>query len=57
MNLAEGLGRSSFQETVEFCRESLGSATEIREHLATDIDEEYSSEKEFQELDRVAQSA
>ena len=54
-NLAEGFGRFSYQENVQFCRHARGSATEVRDHLTTALDEGYLTQKEFTEVDHLAQ--
>ena len=32
-NIAEGFGRYSYQENLQFCRQARGSAYEVRDHL------------------------
>ena len=40
-NLAEGYGRFSYQENLQFCRQSRGSVYELRDHLTTALDARY----------------
>src|SRR5208282_1610907 len=40
-NLAEGYGRFSYQENMQFCRQSRGSVYELRDHLTTALDSGY----------------
>ena len=49
-NIAEGHGRYHYQESIQFCRISRGSITEVLDYLYTALDEKYISEKEFQRL-------
>jgi four helix bundle protein len=42
-NLAEGYGRYSFQENIQFCRQARGSLLESLEHLIAAQDEDYIS--------------
>jgi four helix bundle protein len=56
-NIAEGFGRYSFQENVQFCRQSRASAYELRDHFTTALDAGYLSQKEFGTLDEMAISA
>ncbi len=56
-NLAEGFGRFSYQENLQFCRQARGSAFEVRDHLIAALDARYLSQKEWQEMDALAQSA
>ncbi len=50
-NLAEGFGRYSYQENMQFCRHARGSANEIRDHLTTALDAGYLPQKQWKELD------
>jgi four helix bundle protein len=34
-NIAEGFGRYSYQENIQFCRQARGCACEVRDHLVT----------------------
>jgi len=54
-NIAEGFGRYSYQENVQFCRQARGSLFELRDHLTTCADQEYIDSKECQRLDALAQ--
>jgi four helix bundle protein len=54
-NIAEGFGRYSYQENIQFCRLARGSAYEVRDHLATASDAKYISEAEYAEADALAQ--
>lgn len=56
-NIAEGYGRYSYQENVQFCRVSRGSLYELRDHLITALDSGYLSIKKFEELNQLAMSA
>jgi four helix bundle protein len=54
-NIAEGLGRYSYQENIQFCRTARGSAFEVRDHLITARDQDYISSSEHQEVGTLAQ--
>jgi four helix bundle protein len=54
-NIAEGFGRYSYQENIQFCRMARGSAFEVRDHLITARDQYYISSSELQEVDSLAQ--
>lgn len=56
-NLAEGYGRYSYQENVQFCRVSRGSLYELRDHLTTALDAGYIPKAKYDELDAMAVSA
>jgi four helix bundle protein len=56
-NLAEGYGRYSFQENMQFCRVSRGSLYELRDHLTTALDAGYIPKARYDELDAMAVSA
>ena len=43
-NIAEGLGRYSYQENAQFCRQARGSDYEARDHVLTWRDERCSGE-------------
>ncbi|MCX6350126.1 MAG: four helix bundle protein [Candidatus Aureabacteria bacterium] len=49
-NIAEGYGRYSYQENIQFCRIARGSINETLDHLCTARDEEYISESEYPKL-------
>ena len=53
-NLAEGYGRFSYQENIQFCRQSRASVYELRDHLTTALDAGYLSRDKFRELNTVA---
>ena len=50
-NLAEGYGRFSYQENVQFFRQSRGSVYELRDHLTTALDAGYLSPGKFRALE------
>jgi four helix bundle protein len=54
-NIAEGFGRYSYQENIQFCRTARGSAFEVRDHLITARDQDYISSSEHQEVGTLAQ--
>ena len=56
-NIAEGYGRYSYQENVQFCRLSRGSLYELRDHLTTALDAGYITKETFAELEAMALSA
>jgi len=56
-NIAEGFGRFSYQENIQFCRLARGSAFEVRDHLTTALDAGYLQQKQWAELDELAQCA
>jgi four helix bundle protein len=56
-NIAEGYGRYSYQENVQFCRLSRGSMFELRDHLTTALDAGYISKESFAELNAMAVSS
>ena len=49
-NLAEGHGRYSYQENIQFCRISRGSLMELIDDLNACIDEGYFSQEYLEEL-------
>ena len=53
-NLAEGYGRFSYQENMQFCRQSRGSAYEIRDHLTTALDAGYITPEQYKQFDLQA---
>src|SRR5579862_3756043 len=53
-NLAEGYGRFSYQESMQFCRQSRGSVYEIRDHLTAALDAEYITPEQCKKLDLEA---
>jgi four helix bundle protein len=54
-NIAEGFGRYSYQENIQFCRQARGSAYEVRDHLVTAVDANFISQAEYTEADALAQ--
>lgn len=53
-NIAEGFGRYSYQENIQFCRQARGSAYEVRDHLITAHDQGYVSEDDYQQAESLA---
>jgi four helix bundle protein len=53
-NIAEGFGRFSYQENIQFCRQGRGSVYEVRDHLITATDEGFLSTEKLGELDAKA---
>ena len=53
-NLAEGYGRFSYQQNIQFCRHSRGSVYEVRDHLTTALDQGYISSADCKESDALA---
>jgi four helix bundle protein len=51
-NIAEGFGRFSYQENIQFCRQSRGSVYELRDHLIAATDEGYISKDQFEALNK-----
>lgn len=49
-NIAEGYGRYHYQENIQFCRQSRGSAYELIDHLITALDCEYINENKHESL-------
>ncbi len=54
-NIAEGFGRFSYQENIQYCRLARGSAFEVRDHLTTALDAGYLAAKHRKEIDLLAQ--
>jgi four helix bundle protein len=54
-NIAEGFGRYSYQENIQFCRQARGSAYEVRDHPVTALDACFISNAECEEADALAQ--
>lgn len=46
-NIAEGYGRYSYQENIQFCRTARASVNEVLDQLLVALDERYITEKEF----------
>jgi len=55
-NIAEGYGRYSFQENIQFCRQSRASVYELRDHCTTALDAGYLKKELYEELDGLAMS-
>lgn len=53
-NLAEGYGRFSYQENIQFCRQSRASLYELRDHLTTALDAGYLPKQKYLEVDALA---
>jgi len=53
-NIAEGFGRYSYQENIQFCRQSRGSVYELRDHFTTALDAGYITKEQYAVLDRQA---
>ena len=53
-NIAEGFGRYSYQENMQFCRLARGSACGVRDHLITAIDQRYISREDHQSMEALA---
>src|SRR5215472_8631110 len=51
-NIAEGFGRYSYQENIQFCRHSRASVYELRDHFTTALDAGYLSQEEFSALNQ-----
>ena len=49
-NIAEGHGLYHYQENIQYCRRSRGSATETLDHLVVALDNGYLEKDEFDEL-------
>ena len=54
-NVAEGFGRFSYRENIQYCRQARGSAYEIRDHLTTALDAGYIAQEEWVEIDALTQ--
>ena len=55
-NIAEGFGRYSYQENIQFLRQSRASVYELRDHFTTALDAGYLSKEEFSGLNQQAVS-
>ena len=55
-NIAEGFGRYSYQENIQFLRQSRASVYELRDHFTTALDAGYISKEEYAVLHRQAVS-
>jgi four helix bundle protein len=47
----------SYQENLQFCRQSRGSLCELRDHLTTALDAGYIPKERYEELEAMAISA
>jgi four helix bundle protein len=56
-NLAEGYGRFSYQENIQFCRQSRASAYELRDHLTTALDAGHFSREVYEATEDLAMQA
>jgi four helix bundle protein len=54
-NIAEGFGRYSYRENIQFCRQARGSCFELRDHLVTALDAGFRPEAEYSEVEALAQ--
>ncbi len=54
-NIAEGFGRYSYQENIQFCRQARGSVFEVKDHLIAAKDGGYLSVAEYEKADALAQ--
>ncbi|PYU10538.1 MAG: four helix bundle protein [Acidobacteria bacterium] len=54
-NIAEGFGRYSYQENIQFCRQARGSAFEVRDHLTTALDASYITPEMYEKADALTQ--
>lgn len=54
-NIAEGFGRFSYQENLQYCRQARGSAYELRDHLTTALDNGYLTRNRWRDADKLAQ--
>jgi four helix bundle protein len=55
-NIAEGYGRFSYQQNIQYCRQSRGSVYELRDHLTGALDAGYIAQSEYAEIDALAVS-
>jgi four helix bundle protein len=55
-NIAEGFGRYSYQENIQFCRQSRGSVYEVRDHLIASFDAGFLPQGKLDDLDAKALS-
>jgi len=53
-NIAEGYGRFSYQENMQFCRQSRGSVYEVPDHLTTAHDAGYITPEQYKQFDLQA---
>lgn len=55
-NIAEGFGRFTFQENINFCRIARGSLNETLDHFHTALDENYITKEEYINLYRAGRN-
>jgi len=53
-NIAEGYGRFSYQENMQFCRHARASAYELRDHLTTALDAGHLQPEEWRKTEELA---
>lgn len=53
-NIAEGYGRFSYQENMQFCRHARASAYELRDHLTTALDAGHIQPEEWEQTEALA---
>ena len=54
-NIAEGFGRYSYQENIQYSRQARGSAYEVRDHLTTAHDQGYITAEEYRQTESLSQ--
>ena len=54
-NIAEGFGRFSYRENIQFCRQARGSVFEVRDHLTSALDAGHLPARTAAEIDSSAQ--
>lgn len=54
-NIAEGFGRYSYQENLQFSRQARGSAFEVRDQLTAALDAGYLKQQQWSDADALAQ--
>ena len=54
-NIAEGFGRYSYQENIQFCRLARGSVFEVRDRLTTAMDQQYITPEQYARADALVQ--
>lgn len=55
-NIAEGYGRYSYKDNIQFCIISRGSLLEVIDHLYTALDQNYITKEKFDELYKEARN-
>ena len=53
-NIAEGFGRYSHKENIQFCRRARGSAFELRDRIVTAADAGFVTEEEYDQAEALA---